>query len=156
MKRLFTIFKNLLPHIDATKMKRMEGEPFWFDHLSDEEALAFATLKNRRSSPPIPNFPHAEGDFTLHTNACGLKVSYILLQAQLLSGGRETNARVIFIAHVSQPQLNYSTNDHYILSVVCALLLFRPYLNDIRFTVRTYQSELRWNINLAESTGRLT
>lgn len=57
---------------------------------------------------------------------------------------------------ITEDESYHETNDREILAVFQAFLIFRPYLESSRFTIRTDHSEIKWNIKIAGCNGRIS
>jgi len=154
---LCNVFRRFVPNFARVSAplndKLRKGEPARFAGLTDEETTAFDRLKDLLTSPPILALPRADGHFTLDTDACDRQVGCVLLQAQPDDQMRPVG---YWSRTLTAPERNYSTTERECLAVVWAVLLLRPYLDGVRFTVRTDHSALRWILNLNDTTARLT
>lgn len=153
---LCNVFRRFIPNfarVAAPLTAKLEKDhPQRFPSLSPTEENAFESLKQLLISPPVLALPRADGHYTLDTDACDVQVGCVLIQDQ-----RDGPPRSIgyWSRKLTKPEQNYSTTEKECLAVVWAILLLRPYLECVHFTVRTDHSALRWILSLTESTGRL-
>ncbi len=115
---------------------------------------AFAALRDALPHPPILALPRREGHYTLDADASDGQLGCCLHQDQ------PTGDRLpvgFWSRWLTPAERNYSTTDKECLAVVWSVLLLRPYLEDVQFTVRTDHHALRWVLELGNSPahGRL-
>ena len=132
--------------------KTSKKQPYHIGTLSNEEFESFRELKRLLMNPPILGLPRLGYKYTLDTDACDNQVGCNLLQNQ-------PNGDRLPIGYWSRAltpaEKNYSTTERECLAVVWAILTLRPYLQGVRFTLRTNHGPLQWILNLADAAGRL-
>ena len=152
------VYRRFVPNFAriAAPLNRMlkKGEPKDIDTLLPEQADAFEALKTALLNPPILALPRREGHFTLDTDASEHQVGCCLMQEQP-NGDRLPVG--YWSRSLNDAERNYSTTEKECLAVVWAVLLLRPYLEGVQFTVRTDHHSLRWVLagTRTESHGRL-
>lgn len=123
-------------------------EPFVW---TDEDQVAFETLRTCLTTKPILAYPDFSKQFLLFTDACNYGIGAILSQIQ---DGNE-----VVIAYASRqlrkPELNYATVEKEALAVIFAIKSFRHYLLDEPFLVISDHSPLQWLQNQKDNNGRL-
>jgi hypothetical protein len=130
-------------------LKKGEAEIFT---LNEKQQEAFNKLRESLIQPPILTLPKEGGKFTLDVDACDYQIGACLLQEQsdgtLLPCGYYSRT-------LNTAERNYSTPEKECLAVVWAILLLRPYLEGVSFTVRSDQVALRWLLSFKDPSGRL-
>jgi transposase InsO family protein len=128
-----------------------KGEPEIFV-LNENQRHAFNKLRDALIHPPILTLPKEGKSFTLDVDACDYQIGACLLQEQedgsLLPCGYYSRT-------LNTAERNYSTPEKECLAVVWGILLLRPYLERITFTVRSDQVALRWLLSFKDPSGRL-
>lgn len=128
-----------------------KGEPESFI-LNENQQNAFNVLRDALIHPPILTLPKEGKLFTLDVDACDYQIGACLLQEQ-------DNGKLLPCGYYSRTlnsaERNYSTPEKECLAVVWAILLLRPYLEGIAFTVRSDQVALKWLLSFKDPSGRL-
>ena len=132
--------------------KLRKGEKPTWSKLTDEEQLAFETLKEALTSPLILALPRAGFPYILDTDACDVHVGCVLQQEQPEGKPRPVG---FWSRSLSQAECNYDTTNKACLAIVWAVLILRPYLEGARFLIRTDHDALKWMMNLTGASGRL-
>jgi len=112
--------------------------------------LAFDTLKEALTSPPILAMPNDDDEFVLDIDACDRSIGAVLSQIQ---DGVE---RVISYAGktLSKREINYCITRKELLAVVYVLKHFKQYLLGRHFKVRTDHAPLTWLKQTPEPIGQ--
>lgn len=109
-------------------------------------------LQNNLVSPPVLDLQRQTRKYTLRTDACNVQVCCIRLQKQ----GDGTKRPIGYWSRsFNDAKLAYNIAHRKRYAIAWAVLLLRPYLEGIRFTIRTYQDSLQWILNLSDATGML-
>ena len=116
-----------------------------------EQAEAFATLKERLTTPPVLALPNQNDSFILDTDASDYAIGAELIQVQ---GGKEKVIAYGSFA-LTKEQRRYCVTRKELLAVVRFTRQFRHYLLGKPFVVRTDHSSLRWLMNFREPQGQL-
>ena len=135
-----------------TTMTRKDASPD-FANPSDEQLRAFETLKERLTSPPVLALPKIGRPYVVDTDASAYQLGCALLQQQDVDVWKPVG---YWSYTLTDTERDYSPTERECYAVVWAVTTLRPYLEGVRFTVRTDHDCLRWLMNLTESTGRLT
>jgi len=114
---------------------------------------AFDRLKEALTTPPVLALLRRGRKYVLDVDACGTQVGAALLQEQ-------DDGKLQPVAYISRRlatnELPYGVTEKECLAVVWASLKLRPYLEGVRFLVRTEHDCLRWILNIEGSgTPRL-
>lgn len=153
---LCNVYRRFVPNfarIAAPLTKKLrKGEPQNFGDLDKAESEAYERLRDSMISPPVLALPRAGYSYTLDTDACDYQVGCVLLQEQPDKTLRPVG---YWSRSLTKAEKNYSTTEKECLAIVWAALMLRPYLEGVRFTLRTDHSALRWILNLADASGRL-
>ncbi len=119
---------------------------------SEEAQEAFDTLKEKLSEFPILRRPNFSKVFILHTDRSALGIGVIL--GQLDEEGKE-----YVIAYASQSnnkaENNYSSYEGECLTVVWAVIHFRPYIYGTNFTLYIDHQPIKWLMTNNKLTGKL-
>jgi hypothetical protein len=122
---------------------------FKWDHACQ---IAFDTLKQKLTEPPVLSYPNSEGQFILQTDASGVAIAAILSQDQ---GNRE--APISYASKtLSSTQRNYCTTMRELLAVVTFVKQFKHYLYGRHFVIRTDHASLSWLKNFKDPDGLLS
>ncbi|KZS06381.1 Uncharacterized protein APZ42_030182 [Daphnia magna] len=128
-------------------LEDIREEPFVW---TDEDQVAFETLRTCLTTKPILAYPDFSKQFLLFTDACNYGIGAILSQIQ---DGNE-----VVIAYASRqlrkPELNNATVEKEALAVIFAIKSFRHYLLDEPFLVISDHSPLQWLQNQKDNNGR--
>lgn len=103
-------------------------------------------------SMPIFVLPCENGQYIIDTDGCDKQVACILLQAE--EDGKERPIRYLSQT-LSDSERKLPTTHEKCLTVVCANLLFQPYLKGSRFTVRTDHEALKRLMAMADASVKL-
>lgn len=114
--------------------------PDRWDNLTDAETQSFEKLKHRLTSAPTLCMPRRKGDYTLDTDSSAEQIGAVLLQGQPDGTPRPLGYRS---RSLSPAERNYFTTERECLAVVWSVLLFCPYLEGTRLTVRTDHAALK-------------
>ena len=93
-------------------------------------------------SPAILTLLRRDGSLAVETDTFGKQTGEILLQEQ---AQRRTKPAVYFYCRITKAELNYDTEDHERLAVVCACLMLRPYLDMQHLIVVTGREVITWH-----------
>jgi len=153
---LCNVYRRFVPNFariaEPLTKKLRKGEPQTFGDLNEEESQAYVRLRDSMISPPVLALPRAGYPYTLDTDACDHQVGCVLMQEQ-----EDGTLRPVgyWSRSLTKAEKNYSTTEKECLAIVWAVLALRPYLEGVRFTLRTDHSALRWILNLSDASGRL-
>ena len=113
--------------------------------------MAFESLRQHLTNPPILAFPCFTVPFVLHTDASNSAMGAVLSQVQ------EGHERVIayWSRQLDKAQRHYSTIEREALAAVAAIKEFLPYLYGFRFTLITDHNPLTSLKGLRDVSGRL-
>ncbi len=120
-------------------------QPVEIDILNPEQVEAFSTLREALLKPHILALPRKDGHYTLDKDASDGQLGCCLHQDQ------PTGDRLLigyWSRSLTSAERNYSTTDKECLAVGWSVLLLRPYLEGVQFTVRTDHHALRWSLDL--------
>ena len=135
-----------------TGMLKEEASPN-FENPTEEQLTAFETLKDRLTSPPVLALPKAGRNYRLDTDASDYQLGCTLLQAQEDDVWHPVG---YWSKLLNEKERRYSPTNRECYAIVWAMRTLRPYLEGVRFKVRTGHAALRWILTITESTGRLT
>lgn len=146
---LCNVFRRFVPNfsrIAAPLNKNVaKGQPATFDGLDETEQAAYETLKKALIRPPVLALPQLDGHYIIYTDACDEQVGCVLLQVQ--PDGTESPVGY-FLRTLNNAERNYTTTERECLAVVWSILMLRPYLKGVKFTVRTDHSAMKWILAL--------
>ena len=135
-------------------MLRKDAEPDW-ENPTDEQTKAFETLDARLISPRILALPKAFRPYVTDTDASAYQVGATLLQQQ----EKEKPNDWVRIGYCSKTltdtERKYSRTERECYSVVWSVATLRPYIEGLKFTVRTDHDAFGWLMKISDSTGRL-
>jgi hypothetical protein len=119
-------------------------------HWSDECQKAFDHLKKALTTSPILAHPDFSKPFEIHTDASGVGIGAVLTQHQ------EGKERAIWYASrkLTTAESKWSTREVEALAILWACELFRPYIIERPFIVRTDHESLKWLMTV-QGQGRL-
>ena len=145
--RFVTGYSGIARSLNA--MLRKDAEPDW-DSPTKDELEAFETLKRKLVAPPILGLPKANRPYMIDTDASAYQLGATLLQQQ-----NEWTPIGYWSKMLTDCERNYSTMERECFSVVWAVTTLRPYIEGLKFTIRTNHDALRWLMTLTDSPGRL-
>ncbi|CAH2089856.1 unnamed protein product [Euphydryas editha] len=120
-------------------------------HWTQEQELAFQTLKHKLISAPLLQYPDYSKPFILTTDASNYAVGAILSQGEI---GKDKP-----IAYASRTlnkaEGNYSTTEKELLAILFGVKTFRPYLYGYQFKIVTDHRPLVWLFNVKDPGSRL-
>ena len=154
MCNVYRRFIKNFARIAAPLNRKLEkNQPFTFGTITGTDYEAFQELKTKLISPPILALPRHGYKYTLDTDACVYQVGCTLLQEQ-------PNGDKLPVGYwsrsLTKAEKNYSATERECLAIVWGILTLRPYLEGVRFTVRTDHNPLKWILNIADTAnGRL-
>lgn len=120
--------------------------------LDDEYISCFEKCKTLLTNDPILQYPNFNKEFILTTDASNFALGAILSQGPIGS-----DKPVCFASRtLNDSEVNYSTIEKELLSIVWATKYFRPYLFGRKFKIVTDHKPLQWMMNLKEPNSRLT
>jgi len=150
------VYRRFVPHFakKASPLTELlkKGQPSEYDDFTEEQAEAFDALRQALINPPILALPRQDAPFTLDVDASDYQLGACLLQEQ--DDGQLAPCGY-FSKTLLPAERNYSAVEKECLAVVWAILQLRPYLERVRFTVRSDQVALRWLLSLKDPSGRL-
>ncbi len=111
-----------------------KGEPASIDFLSPEQADAFDKLHQSLLHPPILALPRRDGLYTLDTDASDGQLGCCLRQDQPNSDRLPVG---FWSRTLSSAKKNYPTTENECLAVVWSVIMLLPYLEGVRFVIRT-------------------
>ena len=103
---------------------------------SQEAIDALSQLKEALSSPPVLRLPDFTQRFVVECDACGIGIGAILSQ--------QGKPIAFFNEALKVAALVLSTYEKEMLTIVKAILKWRPYLLNQPFTVKTYHKSLKF------------
>lgn len=110
-------------------------------------------LKNRLKSPFVLALPRTENSFVLDTDSNVEQLGCVLFQEQ-----DEESLRPVgyFTRKLYDAERNYDSNEREYLAIIGEVLMFRPYFEWARLTLRTNQHALKWVFGPASTSGKLS
>jgi Reverse transcriptase (RNA-dependent DNA polymerase). len=118
---------------------------------TEEEEIAFQTLKQHLITAPVLACPDFGRPFTLQTDASEYGLGAVLTQ--------EIDHKERVIAYASRTlnnaEKNYSVTEKECLAIIWGIRKMRPYLEGYHFTVLTDHQALKWLQKIDSPTGRL-
>ena len=121
---------------------------FQWDQAQEE---SFNEIKKILCSQPLLQYPDFMQPFVITTDASGYALGAILSQGPI---GRD-----LPVAYTSRTlntaELNYSTTEKELLTIIFAVKQFRPYVFGRKFTLVTDHRPLIWLYNLNDPASRL-
>jgi len=135
-------------------MLRKDAEPDW-ESPSPEQLEAFEALKRRLTSPPILGLPMRDRPFMIETDASSYQLGASLLQQQVEERPNVWTPIGYWSKSLNHAERNYSATERECYSVVWAITILRPYIEGLKFHVRTDHEALRWLMTLTDASGRL-
>lgn len=132
------------------KLRKTENPTY--EPLSERELEAFGDVKLALTSPPVLALPKLGLPYVLDTDACDVQIGCVLQQEY-----SDNTIRPIgfFSRTLNKAERNYNTTQRECLAIVWAMLLLRPYLEGVHFTLRTDHDALTWLMGLTIATGKL-
>ena len=118
---------------------------------TDDCEIAFKTLKEALTSPPILSYPADDGIFILDTDASGEGLGAVLSQMQ----DGEEHVIGYFSRVLSREEKQYCVTRRELLAVLCAVKHFHHYLYGRHFKIRTDHGSLRWLMNFKNPDGQI-
>lgn len=120
--------------------------------IHNQEFLkAFNLCKNILTNEPLLQFPDFSKPFLLTTDASNFAIGAVLSQGPI---GQDKP--IAFASRtLNAAEINYSTIEKELLSIVNFTKYFRPYLFGRKFTIITDHKPLEWINNLKEPNSRL-
>ena len=112
-------------------------------------------LKRKPVAPPILGLPKAIRPYMIDSAASAYQLGANLLQQQNEKGPNEWTPIGYWSKTLTDCERNYSTTERECYSVVWAVTTLRPYIEGLKFTIRTAHDALRWLMTLTDSSGRL-
>lgn len=118
---------------------------------NEECDMAFNTLKNALSNPPVLIFPDFNEKFILHTDASNIAVGSVLTQGEI------PNDRAIcyFSKTLNSAQTRYSTVEKELLAIILSVENFNYYLTGREFLIVTDHRPLTYLFNSKNISARL-
>ena len=119
----------------------------WDEHCQN----SFETLKNKLCHPPVLQYPNFSEDnrFILKTDASGYAIGAVLSNAD--------DRPVAYASRtLNKAEINYSTIEKELLSIVFAVKHFRPYLYARKFQIFTDHRPLVYLFGMKNPSSRLT
>jgi len=135
-------------------MLRKDADPDW-DDPSPEQLEAFEALKGRLTSPPILGLPMKDRPFMIDTDASSYQLGASLLQQQDEERPNDWTPIGYWSKSLNDAERNYTATERECYSVVWAITILRPYIEGLKFHVRTDHEALRWLMTLTDASGRL-
>ena len=135
-------------------MLRKDADLDW-DSPTNDELEAFETLKRKLVTPPILGLPNANRPYMIDTDASAYQLGAKLLQQQNETEPNEWTPIGYWSKTLTDCERNYSTTERECFSVVWAVTTLRPYIEGLKFKIRTDHDALRWLMTLTDSSGRL-
>ena len=117
----------------------------------DDCEIAFKTLKEALTSPPILSYPADNGIFILDTDASGEGLGAVLSQMQ----DGEEHVIGYFSRVLSREEKQHCVTRRELLAVLCAVKHFHHYLYGRHFKIRTDHGSLRWLMNFKNPEGQI-
>ena len=117
-----------------------------------ETQSAFDLLKQALTSAPVLAYPHSDYPLTIHTDASGQSIGYVLSQTDpqgvsrvLAYGGRALRPN----------ERKWTVTEQECLAVVCAINEYKIYLTNQKVTIVTDNKALTWLKTIKHTNGRL-
>ena len=151
-RRVVTGYSGIARPLNA--VLRKDVEPDW-DSPTNDELDAFKTLKRKLVAPPILGLPKANSPYMIDTDASAYQLGATLLQQQNETEPKEWTPIGYWSKTLTDCGRNYSTTERECFSVVLAVTKLRPYIEGLKFTIRTDHDALRWLMTLTDYSGRL-
>lgn len=154
---LWTVFRRFVLNLAcvATLLNRKlrKGQMQTFQWLIDDEITSFETPKAKLVEHPVLALPQSLEGCTVEKDACNKRIGCVVLHKQ--PDGTKWQFRY-WSRSLNYAERSYDTTQRECLAVVWAVLLLRPWLEEWPLTVCTDYDALEWNLNLTNSTGKLT
>lgn len=147
-RRFIKSFSALVSPINDLLKGRKKGQSIDWSPAAEE---SFIKIKELLVSAPILCQPDYSKEFFVECDASNTGLGGVLVQ------NIDGEDRVIAYASrtLSRAERNYSVTERECLAVIFAIEKFRPWIDGIKFTVRTDHYSLLWLNNLQNPTGRL-
>jgi transposase InsO family protein len=109
--------------------------------LNEEQLKAVENLKESILNPPVLALPVSGRPYIVETDASANQLGCVLLQEQ-----QDKSLRPIgfWSRACNKAEQNYSPTEREALAIIWAVKMLRPYLERVRFSVRTDHAALRW------------
>ena len=120
-------------------------------HWGDEQEEAFQRLKRALAEAPVLARPDFSKTFTIHADASQYAIGSVLTQED--ENGEHP---IVYVSRVLTPaEMNYSTTDREVLSILYAIRKMRCYVEGYHFIIKTNHMALKFLQSVKEPTGRL-
>lgn len=119
---------------------------------SESAEMAFNSLKDHLSSPPILAMCNYSKPFKIYTDASDVAGAAILVQE--FEDGEKPLCYYSF--KFTDTQQRYCATERECLAVIASVEKFRPYIEGSKFEVITDHSALQWLMNTKDRKGRLS
>ena len=148
-RRFVKDFAKIARPMSSTLGKDAEPD---FGNPTEAQLTSFETLKEKLVTPPMFALPKLGKPHRLETDASAYQVQCSLLQLQ----DNDTWRPIGYWSKSLKPaERNYCATERECYVMVWGMQQLRPYLEGVRFTVRTDHDSLRRILNLTNSIGYL-
>ena len=151
-RRFVTGYSGIARPLNA--MLRKDAEPDW-DSPTNDELEAFETLKRKIITPPIVGLPKANRPYMIDTHASAYQLGATLLQQQNETKPNKWTPIGYWSKTLTNCERNHSTTERECFSFVWAVTTLQPYIEGLKFAIRTDHDALHWLMTLTDSSGRL-
>lgn len=131
--------------------KFKKANPKEFGPQTAKGGLHEATL-NLLYAPPVLSFHYADIHITIYTDAWNFQVGSVLLQKQQGKTTKPVGDRSRFLTKLAHA---YDTTRRKCLAIVWFISILHPYLEGVRFNIRSDPDCLPWIHNVAGATSTL-
>lgn len=149
---LISYYRRFIPEFSKlskplTSLLKKDASFLW----TNEQQLAFETLKDKLITSPVLIYPDFTKPFNLTCDASNYAISAILSQGPI---GKDRP-----VAYASRTlnkcEINYSTTEKELLAIVWGCNSFRPYLFGRKFIIVTDHRPLKWLFNHTDPSSKL-